>query len=332
MQYHPDDEVGNRLEQEAQVRAVYQMAQLSGHELLLEVIPSRKLPQQPDTVLRVRETAWGPILHERPDGSGEALRWTAQLPGAVRLDFGDLARAGDLDSALQFADHAGIPAQNLVVGDRSGRIAWRLIGARPDRGPGCAPAGFTAANNHDCAPWPIRSDAAPSLIDPPSHRLWTANSRVVDEATLATVGNGGYDLGARGRQIRDLLATQEQFDEHDLLAIQLDDRAVFLQRWWVLLHEVVEHSDDPALKRLGTASSHWDGRAAIDSVSYRVVREFRTQVLDTLTDALLAPARAPLPWTNRPFSTGIGNTFATVRRLPMKATIRWPNSGNCRSS
>ena len=30
--------------------------------------------------LRVRETALGPILHERPDGSGEALRWTAQLP------------------------------------------------------------------------------------------------------------------------------------------------------------------------------------------------------------------------------------------------------------
>ncbi len=52
VQYHPDDEVGNRLEQEAQVKAVYQMAQISGHELLLEVIPSKKLPQGPDTVLR----------------------------------------------------------------------------------------------------------------------------------------------------------------------------------------------------------------------------------------------------------------------------------------
>lgn len=52
VQYHPDDETGNRLEQEAQVRAVYEMARISGHELLLEVIPSRKLPQQPDTVLR----------------------------------------------------------------------------------------------------------------------------------------------------------------------------------------------------------------------------------------------------------------------------------------
>ncbi|MDN8642946.1 penicillin acylase family protein [Stenotrophomonas indicatrix] len=266
-----------------------------------------------DVLFPVRETAWGPILHTHADGSGDALRWVAQLPGAVRMDFADMARATDLDQALQIADHAGIPAQNLVIGDRSGRIAWRLIGARPDRGPGCTPLGFNDNHrNPGCAPWPIRSDAAPSLVDPASHRLWTANSRVVDEATLATVGNGGYDLGARGRQIRDLLATQAHFDEHDLLAIQLDDRAVFLQRWWVLLHQVVEHSDDPALKRLGTASSHWEGRAAIDSVSYRVVREFRTQVLDTLTDALLAPARAPL-----------GEDFLAPRLAQLEG-VAWP--------
>lgn len=266
-----------------------------------------------DVLFPIRETAWGPILHTHADGSGDALRWVAQLPGAVRMDFADMARATDLDQALQIADHAGIPAQNLVIGDRSGRIAWRLIGARPDRGPGCTPLGFNDNHrNPGCAPWPIRSDAAPSLVDPASHRLWTANSRVVDEATLATVGNGGYDLGARGRQIRDLLATQAHFDEHDLLAIQLDDRAVFLQRWWVLLHQVVEHSDDPALKRLGTASSHWEGRAAIDSVSYRVVREFRTQVLDTLTDALLAPARAPL-----------GEDFLAPRLAQLEG-VAWP--------
>ena len=248
-----------------------------------------------DVRFPVRETAWGPILHTHADGSGDALRWVAQLPGAVRMDFADMARAADLDQALQIADHAGIPAQNLVIGDRSGRIAWRLIGARPDRGPGCTPLGFNDNHrNPGCAPWPIRSDAAPSLVDPASHRLWTANSRVVDEATLATVGNGGYDLGARGRQIRDLLATQAHFDEHDLLAIQLDDRAVFLQRWWVLLHETAEHSDDPSLKRLAAASEHWDVRASANSTSYRIVRGFRGEVLDTIESALLAPAKARL--------------------------------------
>lgn len=249
---------------------------------------------QPDTMLRVRETAWGPILHERPDGSGEALRWTAQLPGAVRLDFADMARAATLDDALQIADRAGIPTQNLLLADRQGRIAWRLIGARPDRSADCLPAGAATPVAAHCAPWPIRSDASPALIDPANHRLWTANGRVLDGSALAVAGNGGYDLGARGRQIRDGLLAKERFDERDLLAIQLDDRAVFLQRWWTLLRQVVEHSDDPALQRLERASRHWDGRAAADSVSYRITRGFRGMVLDSVSAGLLAPAKQRL--------------------------------------
>jgi len=52
VQLHPDDDVVNRLEQEAQVKALYDAAQVSGHELLLEVIPSKALPAARDTVLR----------------------------------------------------------------------------------------------------------------------------------------------------------------------------------------------------------------------------------------------------------------------------------------
>jgi penicillin amidase len=249
---------------------------------------------QPDVVFRVRETEWGPILHERPDGSGQALRWTAQQPGAVRLDFAEMARAGDLDQALAIADRAGIPTQNLVIADRSGRIAWRLLGARPDRAPTCPPTGFSSTAPAACAPWPIRSDAAPSLIDPPTHRLWTANGRVLDGEALAVAGNAGYDLGARGRQIRDDLFAKERFTEQDLLAIQLDDRALFLQRWYTLLRQVVTHSDDPALKRLEAATRTWEGHASVDSVSYRITRGFRGRVLEAVSEGLLAPAKATL--------------------------------------
>jgi 5-dehydro-2-deoxygluconokinase len=52
VQLHPDDDVERRLEQEAQVKALYDAAQLSGHELLLEVIPPKSLPSKPDTVFR----------------------------------------------------------------------------------------------------------------------------------------------------------------------------------------------------------------------------------------------------------------------------------------
>ena len=49
---HPDDDVVNRLENEAQVRALYDAVQTSGHELLLEIVPPKHLPQGSDVVLR----------------------------------------------------------------------------------------------------------------------------------------------------------------------------------------------------------------------------------------------------------------------------------------
>jgi 5-dehydro-2-deoxygluconokinase len=52
VRYHPDDAIENRLENEAQVRTLYDAVQASGHELLLEVIPPVELPRAPDTVLR----------------------------------------------------------------------------------------------------------------------------------------------------------------------------------------------------------------------------------------------------------------------------------------
>jgi 5-dehydro-2-deoxygluconokinase len=52
VKYHPDEAIDTRLENEAQLRALYGAVQASGHELLLEVIPPSELPQAPDTVLR----------------------------------------------------------------------------------------------------------------------------------------------------------------------------------------------------------------------------------------------------------------------------------------
>ncbi|PTU30895.1 bifunctional 5-dehydro-2-deoxygluconokinase/5-dehydro-2-deoxyphosphogluconate aldolase [Stenotrophobium rhamnosiphilum] len=41
VQYHPDDEPLLRLEQEAQIKALYEAAQISGHEILMEFIPPK---------------------------------------------------------------------------------------------------------------------------------------------------------------------------------------------------------------------------------------------------------------------------------------------------
>ena len=257
--------------------------------------------QSPETLV-VRESSWGPVTSENTDGSLLALRWAGQLQGAVKLEFADMAKAADLDAALAVADRSGIPAQNLLVGDRKGRIGWRLIGARPDRVGNCNVGGIANAPdapmmegaNAPCQPWAVRTDHAPSLIDPADHRLWTANGRVLDGDALAVAGDGGYDFGARAKQIRDGLFARERFTERDLLAIQLDDRALLMERWWKLMRQTLEHSDDPALKRLEAVSRDWQGHASVDSVSYRMARGFRGITLDTLQGALLAPAKQAL--------------------------------------
>ncbi|MEM5382560.1 5-dehydro-2-deoxygluconokinase [Paraburkholderia phymatum] len=55
VQFHPDEPIEQRIEQEAQLRSLYDAVQESGHELLLEVIPPKHLPHLtagPDIVFR----------------------------------------------------------------------------------------------------------------------------------------------------------------------------------------------------------------------------------------------------------------------------------------
>jgi penicillin amidase len=259
------------------------------------------------TRLTVEDTAWGPILERERDGSALALRWTAHLPGALNLGLADMARAGDLAAALRAADNTAIPTQNMLIADSGGRIAWRLLGPLPQRSDACstqrlvegdtigAPAesGPMQATG-ECRPWRISTATAPLLANPSDQRLWTANARVVGDGELPRVGDGGYDLGARAAQIRDNLFARQRFSERDLLAVQLDDRALFLQRWWQLLRDEAGRAKSPALAALAGASKQWSGRASADSASYRIVRAWRLAVIARIETGLAAPALAVL--------------------------------------
>ena len=255
----------------------------------------------------VDETEWGPVLHREPDGQALALRWTAQLPGSISFGIANLPAAGNLAQALAVADHAAMPTQNLVLGDANGEIAWRLLGPVPERTGGCSTAHLVEtgdtpdprrasapARNGRCSQWGIRTDHAPALKHAPSGRLWTANNRIVDGEALARVGDSGYALGARARQIRDDLFGKHQFDERGLLAIQLDDRALFLARWWQLLRDEAARAKSPALQELADAAASWQGRASTDSVSYRIVRAWRLAVNERIANGLTAPAQVAL--------------------------------------
>ena len=246
-----------------------------------------------DETLDIEDTQWGPILATDTDGTPLALAWTAQQPGAIDLKLQGMETARSVDEAIAVAQGSGIPPQNLLVGDSQGNIAWTLAGRIPKRIGGYNPA-LPSDWSQPGTGWQGWLDAAdvPLVSNPAGQRLWSGNQRMVDRDALQMLGDGGYDLGARARQIRDDLRAREQFAPGDLLDIQLDDRAVFLQRWKDLLERELRSA--PATEStaaLRTALADWQGSAAIDSVAYRLVRDWRTQVMDEILDSFAAIVR-----------------------------------------
>ena len=281
----------------------------------------------------VEQTEWGPVMHRLEDGSVLTLRWTAHLRDAINFGVGRFAAARSLEGALDIADETGIPTQNLLVADRNGRIAWRLLGPMARRLSGCdgsrlvegaeAPPEAGATQGEDaradapapgagCKPWDVNNAGRISLQSPTAQRLWTANNRTVDGDSLRRMGNGGFALGARAQQIRDRLRAADTFTERDLLAIQLDDRAVFLQPWWKLLVRQAAASRTPAMAALSTAAKDWDGHAGVDSTAYRVVRAWRLAVHERIAQGLTAPAQAAM-----------GEAFE-MPALPQFEGVVWP--------
>lgn len=241
--------------------------------------------------LQIELTLWGPVVDEDHHGRKRALAWVPYHETAVNLGLLDLEAAADVGAALAIAKRAGIPAQNFVVADRGGHIGWTIAGALPRR------AGFDGRfpsswrdSGRGWRGW-LAAAEVPQIVDPESGRLWTANNRVVGQG-MGTLGDSGYVLGARAHQIRDRLFALDRATAKDMLAIQLDDEALFLARWRELLLRTLTPAamrEDPRRREVRRYVESWGGHAAVDSVGYALVRGFRLalgrQVFEHLTAA-----------------------------------------------
>ena len=237
-----------------------------------------KVRGAPDDHLDLLETLWGPVVDTDAKGRRRVLRWVAHDPEAVNFGSLGLEQAGSVPEAMAVANRAGIPAQNFVCADAGGHIGWTIMGRLPVRVgfDGRVPVSW-ADGARRWAGW-LAPGAYPRIVDPPSGQIWTANARVVDGAMLAKLGDGGYDLGARARQIRDDLSALGPATERDMLPIQLDDRALFLTRWQQLLLRTLTpeaQRAQPKRAELRRLVETWGGRAEPDSAGYRIVRGFR---------------------------------------------------------
>ncbi|MFB1488941.1 MULTISPECIES: penicillin acylase family protein [unclassified Thiocapsa] len=239
---------------------------------------------------KIRETRWGPVDdRNRFAGSEVAVRWLAHSPRAVNLKILGLETVAKLDAALDVANTMGMPPQNFVAGDAHGNIGWSIAGQIPVKG-GYDP--MVPADWSNGSGWTGWLDAAdyPRVVNPESQRIWTANARVVDGDALQKIGDGGYDIGARAKQIRDRLFEKDRFAPEDMLKIQRDHEALFLGRWRTLLLEVLA-SGGREMEEYRSLVENWIPAASADSVGYRLVRAFRLQVRQNVFSALTTPVR-----------------------------------------
>ncbi|MBJ7312669.1 penicillin acylase family protein [Rugamonas sp. CCM 8940] len=238
----------------------------------------------------VRETSLGPLREAL--GHTYAIQWSAHAPQAASLNARRMELVDTLQQALALAPTLGIPAQNFVAGDAQGNIGWTIAGPLPRRAGDAERASFPLALDDPAGVWTgwLTPAEYPRVVNPAGGQVYTANSRQLAGAGAALLGDGGYDLGARTRQVRDdLAALGPRADAAGVYAVGLDDRALFIAAW---RERAVAALDAGAVagrpqraEALRLLNSSWSGRASVDSVGYRIAHDYLFELYEIVFES-----------------------------------------------
>lgn len=262
------------------------------YEFLSEVI---KVRGAEDVQFQVKSTEWGPVMGQDKSGRDLVCRWVAYDTEGINLKLMDLEGCQTIEAAMDIANQSGTPHQNFVVADANGRIGWTIMGRIPKRTgfDGFLPTSW-ADGKHGWQGY-LTPEEYPRVIDPKVGRIWTANARVVSGDAYRVLGDSGYDRGARQKQIRDALLGIEQASESDMLALQLDKRALLLDRWRDLLLAALASEKGrelPSISKVREIVEKWDRNATADSIGYRIVWAYRNRVATEMSNFLSRVGRA----------------------------------------
>ena len=155
----------------------------------------------------------------------------------------------------------------------------------------------------------------PSVVDPESGVLYTANNRVAGwEYARPSEKIGTLATASR---IRDLLAQKQEHDEQSLLAIALDTRVEMMDAWYQRFTEALQSLDGGNAGRARNLSKDWNGTAAADSRSYVMVQAFREVVEDALLSPLVAPVAEAMEVYQSKFPAREEAVEAILRARPL---------------
>ncbi|MER6949721.1 penicillin acylase family protein [Nonomuraea sp. NPDC000554] len=223
--------------------------------------------------LNVRSTRHGPLINEvmgdvKP-GEGAnavALQWTALMPGRTADAVFALNEATDWQEFRAAAALFEVPAQNLVYADTNGKIGYQAPGRIPVRqkGDGTWPVpGWTGEYDWKTAPIPY--DQLPSVEDPASGYIVTANNAVADPRRYKPLLTRDWAYGYRSQRIVDRLKQEIDKGKIDTAAmsrIQQDSRNGFAETLVPALQKVSLAGPSVQARDL---LKGWDGSQGLDS-------------------------------------------------------------------
>jgi len=249
----------------------------------------------------VLTTRHGPIVFN--DGtSSYALRWTAFDSDSTELVSIHLlnraASTGEIHDAL--AAYTG-PSMNCVWANRDGDIGYHLVGKIPEREDGDGSTPYDGTTERGRWNGYVAFDELPSVGNPASGIIVTANNRLIGESYPHFITHG-WDVPYRARRIWNLLYGENGLDVARMMAIQLDTyaygEAMFVEE---LVKTASTHSGVTEWVELLNLLKGWDGCASKASQQMPMASEMRLAFSRAVIEDKLGPdlTRGYWWWPNR---------------------------------
>jgi penicillin amidase len=238
-----------------------------------------------DVTVDVRITRHGPIVTDLLPGETRqiALRWT--LYDGLRIPFFDVDAAQNWEEFRKAFSQLDAPGQNVVYADVDGNIGYQTTGKVPIRaaGDGSVPVGG-ADDAHEWTSY-IPFDKLPSIYNPASGVIATANGRITPDGYPYSI-SVEWEAPWRTERIYHVLESGRKFAPADMLALENDvhsENDLFAAERFVY---AIDHASKPSAraKQAADLMRSWDGRMlaslAAPTIAVRSAKELTRLLLE----------------------------------------------------
>lgn len=255
---------------------------------------------KPDVAFDVTVTRHGPIITRLLPGETRqiALGWIVYDPHAISVPLFDLDSAQNWEQFRKALSVFATPSQNVVYADIDGNIGYQPMGFVPIRASGDGTVPVNGADgNHDWTGY-IPFDKLPSLYNPPSGIIATANSKITPAGypyQLATQWFPPY----RTERIYKVLKSDKKFSPADMLALQTDITSEYDRFFADKMVYAIDHSSKSTdrTRKAADMMRGWDGRMLADFVAPTIEVRARRYLWEMLLDPKLGNDADNYEWS-----------------------------------